>query len=179
MQISHDYTYIISLFSLPPLPPSYPSRSSQNTRLGILCYIATSHQISISHTVVGEGKGNPFQYSCLENPMDGGAWYAAVPGVTKSRTRLSDFTFTFTFMHGRRQWQPTPVFLPGESRDGGAWWAAVYGVTQSWTRLKRLSSSNSSKSVYVPMLLSPSVPLSPFPTVTTSPFSTSKSPFLP
>ena len=39
----------------------------------------------------------------------------------------------FTFMHWRRKWQPTPVFLPGESRDGGAWWAAVYGVTQSWT----------------------------------------------
>ena len=47
----------------------------------------------------------------------------------------------FTFMHWRRKWQPTPVFLPGESQDGGAWWAAVYGVAQSRTRLKRLSSS--------------------------------------
>ena len=45
----------------------------------------------------GEGNGNPFQYSCLENPMDGGAWWAAVHGVAESRTRLSDFTFTFTF----------------------------------------------------------------------------------
>ena len=42
----------------------------------------------------GEGNGNPFQYSCLENPMDGGAWWATVHGVAKSRTRLSDFTFT-------------------------------------------------------------------------------------
>ena len=50
----------------------------------------------------------------------------------------------FTFMHWRRKWQPTPVFLPGESRDGGAWWAAVYGVTQSRTQLKGLSSSSSS-----------------------------------
>ena len=49
----------------------------------------------------------------------------------------------FTFMHWRRKWQPTPVFLPGESQGGGAWWAAVYGVAQSWTRLKRLSSSSS------------------------------------
>ena len=40
----------------------------------------------------GEGNGNPLQYSCLENPMDGGAWWATVHGVTKSRTRLSDFT---------------------------------------------------------------------------------------
>ena len=50
----------------------------------------------------------------------------------------------FTFMHWRRKWQPTPVFLPEESQGRGAWWAAVYGVTQSRTRLKRLSSSSSS-----------------------------------
>ena len=50
----------------------------------------------------------------------------------------------FTFMHWRRKWQPTPVFLPGESQGRGAWWASVYGVTQSRTRLKRLSSSSSS-----------------------------------
>ena len=42
----------------------------------------------------GGGHGNPLQYSCLENPMDGGAWWATVHGVTTSRTRLSDFTFT-------------------------------------------------------------------------------------
>ena len=46
---------------------------------------------------LGEGNGTPLQYSCLENPMDGGAWWAAVHGVAKSRTRLSDFTFTFHF----------------------------------------------------------------------------------
>ena len=45
----------------------------------------------------GEGNGTPLQYSCLENLMDGGAWWAAVHGVAKSRTRLSDFTFTFHF----------------------------------------------------------------------------------
>ena len=61
-----------------------------------------------------EGNGTPLQYSCLENPMDRGAWWAAVDGVAKSRTRLNDFTFTF--MHWRRKWQPTPVFLPGESQ---------------------------------------------------------------
>ena len=44
---------------------------------------------------------------------------------------------------GRRKWQPTPVFLPGESEGWGPWWAAVYGVAQSRTRLKRLSSSSS------------------------------------
>ena len=45
----------------------------------------------------GEGNGTPLQYSCLKNPMDGGAWWATVPGVSKSPTRLSDFTFTFHF----------------------------------------------------------------------------------
>ena len=44
-----------------------------------------------------EGNGTPIQYSCLENPMDGGAWWAAVHGVARSQTRLSDFTFTFHF----------------------------------------------------------------------------------
>ena len=59
----------------------------------------------------GEGSGTPRQYSCLENPTGRGAWWAAVHGVAKSRTRPSDFTF----MHWRRQWQPTPVLLPGKS----------------------------------------------------------------
>ena len=45
----------------------------------------------------GESNGTPLQYSCLENPMDGGAWWAAVHGVAKSRAQLSDFTFTFHF----------------------------------------------------------------------------------
>ena len=49
----------------------------------------------------------------------------------------------FTFMHWRRKWQHTPVFLPGESQGRRAWWAAVYGVAQSRTRLTRLSSSSS------------------------------------
>ena len=47
--------------------------------------------------MVGEGSGTPLQYCCPENPMDGGAWLAEVHGVAKSRTRLSDFTFTFHF----------------------------------------------------------------------------------
>ena len=51
----------------------------------------------LSRLVIGEGNGKPLQYSCLENPMDGGAWWAAVHGVVMSRTRLRDFTFTFHF----------------------------------------------------------------------------------
>ena len=53
--------------------------------------------IMLSFRTFGEGNGNPLQYSCLENPMDGGAWWATVQGVAKSGTQLSDFTFTFHF----------------------------------------------------------------------------------
>ena len=60
---------------------------------------------------IGEGNGTPLQYSYLENPMDGGAWWAAVQGVAMSRARLSDFIFTFHFHTWRRKWQPSPVFL--------------------------------------------------------------------
>ena len=82
---------------------------------------------------MGEGNGTPLQYSCLENLMDGGAQKAAVHGVAKSRTQLSDFPFTFTFMHWRRKWQATPVFLPQKSLDRGAWWTTVHGVAKSQT----------------------------------------------
>ena len=66
----------------------------------------------------GEGNGTLLQYSCLENPMDGGAWWAAVHGVAKSRTRLSDFTFTFHFPALEKE-MATHSFLPGESRGRG------------------------------------------------------------
>ena len=52
---------------------------------------------SIIYVSYREGSGNPLQYSCLENAMGGGAWWAAVHGVAKIQTRLSDFTFTFHF----------------------------------------------------------------------------------
>ena len=71
-------------------------------------------------------------YSCLENPMDRGGWWAAVRGVAKSRTRLNDFTFTF--MHWRRKWQPTSVFLPGESQGWGSLvGCCLWGRTESDT----------------------------------------------
>ena len=78
--------------------------------------------------------GTPLQYSCLENPMDGGAWKAAVHGVAEGRTRLSDFTSLFTFTHRRRKWQPTPVFLPGESQGQGSLLGCrLWGHTESDT----------------------------------------------
>ena len=85
----------------------------------------------------GEGNGTPLQYSCLENPMDGGARWAAVHGIAKSQTRLSDFTFTFHF-HALEKETAThsSVLCLENPRDGAAWWASVYGVAQSRPRLK-------------------------------------------
>ena len=92
-----------------------------------------------------EGNGTPLQYSCLENPMDGRAWQAAVLGVAKSRTRLIGLHFHFSLLCiGEGNGNPLQCSCLENPRDRGAWWAAIYGVTQSQTRLKQLSSSNSS-----------------------------------
>ena len=67
-----------------------------------------------------------------KNPMDGGAWKAAVHRVTEGKTRLSDFTFTL--MHWRRKWQLTPVFLLGESQGlGSLVGCPLWGCTESDT----------------------------------------------
>ena len=68
----------------------------------------------------GEGNGTPRQYSCLENPMDRGAWKAAVHGVAEGRTQLSDLTFAFHFHALEKEMQPTPVFLPREFQGQGS-----------------------------------------------------------
>ena len=71
-------------------------------------------------------------------------WEAQFHGVARSRTRLSDFTFTFHFHALEKEMATHSCSCLENPRDGGAWWAAIYGVAQSWTRLKRLSSSSSS-----------------------------------
>ena len=86
-----------------------------------------------------EGNGNPLQYSCLENPLCRGAWWAAVHGVAQSQSRLKRLS-----MHaciGEGNGNALQCSCLENPRDRGARWAAVYGVAQSWTRLKRLSSS--------------------------------------
>ena len=64
---------------------------------------------------LGEGNSSPLQCSCLENPRDGGAWWAAVYGVTQSRTRLKRLSSSSQKIPWRMKLQPTPVFLPGKS----------------------------------------------------------------
>ena len=67
-------------------------------------------------TWTGEGNGNPPQYSCLENPMDGEPGGLQSMGSLRVGHDRATSLSLFTFMHWRRKWQPTPVFLPGESQ---------------------------------------------------------------
>ena len=90
-----------------------------------------------------EGNGTPLQYSCLENPMDRGAWWTAVHGVPTERLH---FHLSLSRI-GERNGNPLQCSCLENPRDGGTWWAAVYGVAQSRTRLKRLSSSSIEQSV--------------------------------
>ena len=77
----------------------------------------------VLHTDFGEGNGTPLQYSCLQNPMDGGAWKATVHGVAEGRTQLSDFTFTFHFHALEKEMATHSSVLawriPGTAEPGG------------------------------------------------------------
>ena len=82
-----------------------------------------TNAIFIYYTVYGEGNGTPLWYSCLENPMDGGAWWAAVHGVARSQTRLTDFPFTFHFHALEKEMATHSSVLawgiPGTEEPGG------------------------------------------------------------
>ena len=87
-----------------------------------MSYNIISNKTQINHRC-GEGNGNPLQYSCLENPMGGGACWATVHGVTKSRTLLRDFTFTFHFHALEKEMATHSSVLawriPGTEEPGG------------------------------------------------------------
>ena len=87
----------------------------------------------------GEGNGNPLQYSCLANPMDRGAWWAAVHGVAKSRTQLSDFTFTFHFHASEKAMATHSSVLAwritGTAEPGGLPSMGSHRVGHNWSNL--------------------------------------------
>ena len=98
--------------------------------------------VHLSHLFPPRVYGNPLQYSCLENPMDGGAWWAAVHGVMKSLMLTERLHFHFSLSRiGEGNGNPLQCSCLENPKDGGAWWAAVSGVAQSPIRVKRLSTS--------------------------------------
>ena len=134
------YTSLLTASSFcPPPGASQHSRGlrlSQSTGFGFpVSYIKLP--LAICFTFGNVYVGTPLQSSCLENPMDGGAWCPAVHGVTKSRTRLSDFTsLTSFFIVGEGNGNPFQYSCLENPVDRGAWQALVHGVTKGWTRLK-------------------------------------------
>ena len=121
-----------------PTPVLLPGKFYRQRRLAGSCReVDTTEQLSMLHCtrkqhpvfkeslerLIREGNGSPLQHSCLANPMDGGAWWAAVHGVTKSQTRLSDFTFTFHFPALEREMATHSSVLawriPGTREPGG------------------------------------------------------------
>ena len=90
-------------------------------------------------TVAKKGNGNPLQYSCLENPMDGGAWWAAVHEVARSQTQLGNFTFTFHFHALEKEMATRSSVLawriPGTREPGGLPSMGSHRVGHDWSDL--------------------------------------------
>ena len=106
--------------------------------IGLNCSPMVSHFILIV-TLCGEGNGTPLQYCCLANPMDGGAWWAAVHGVVKSRTWLSNFIFTFHFHALEKEMATHSSVLawriPGTGEPGGLLSMGSHSVGHDWSDL--------------------------------------------
>ena len=109
----------------------------------------------------GEGNGTPLQNSCLENPMDGGAWWDAVHGVAKSRTRLSDFTFTFHF-HALEKEMATHASvlawrIPGTGEPGGLPSMGSHRVGHDWSDLAAADTCLSYRPTFTTLLASTTI----------------------
>ena len=102
--------------------------------------------------VIGEGNGIPLQYSCLENPRDRGAWWAAVHSVARRRTRLSDFTFTFHFPALKEMATHSSVLawrIPGTGEPGGLPSLGSHGVGHEWSDLAVAAGETEAQSMEV------------------------------
>ena len=139
----------MDLFELPNQLPSCSLFNSQSQTLTCIriiwracqCWLLDPRPQSFwfGKTSIGEGNGTPLQYFCLENPMGRGAWWAAICGVVKSRTRLSDFTFTFHFPALEKEMATHSSVLawkiPGTEKPGGLPSMGSHRVGHDWSDL--------------------------------------------
>ena len=106
---------------------------------------------------IGEGNGTPLRHSCLENPIDGGGWWAAVHEVAKSRIRLSNFTFTFHFHTLEKEMATHSIVLawriPGTGEPGGLPSMGSHRVRHDWSDLAAAALQLSRKWQPTPILL--------------------------
>ena len=126
---------------------NYPINQIQAKRQKTQCFLNSlgwnpKHPLSFYLPLtrrLGEGDGTPLQYSCLENPMDGGAWWAAVHGVAKSRAQLSNFSFTFHFHALEKEMATHSSILawriPGMAEPGGLPSMGSHRVGHDWSDL--------------------------------------------
>ena len=112
----------------------------------------------LSRFVIGEGNGTPLRYSCLENPMGRGAWWAAVHGVAKSRTQLSNFTFTFHFHALEKEMETHSSVLawriPGTGEPGGLLSMGLHRVRHNWSDLVAAAAENYNFSLSISLFTS-------------------------
>ena len=132
---------------LKQLTSSSSSNSCSNSRIGgwelkkpsSLSCLWKNLDLNLTQWLNGEGSGTPLQYPYLENPMDGGAWWAAVHGVAKSRTWLSDFTFAFYFHALEKEMATHSSVLAwrilGTGEPGGLLSMGSHRVGHDWSHL--------------------------------------------
>ena len=161
LRVRHDWATSLSLFTFmhwrrkwQPTPVFLPGKS--HGRRSLVGYspwghwgLDTTEQLHFHFSLpsIGEGNGTPLQCSCLENPMDGGAWKAAVYGVAEGQTRLSNFTFTFHFDALEKEMAThssiLPWKIPGTGEPGrlpsmgsdrvGHYWSDLAAAAAGWS----------------------------------------------
>ena len=138
----HNYPVSSTFSHTFPLPSDYFEANPKHTSfVNLSWYIVARYESFLKKfpQYHGEGIGTPLQYSCLENPMDRGAWWAAVHGVAKSQARLSDFTFTFHFHALEKEMATHSSVLawriPGTAEPDGLPSKGSHRVRHDWSNL--------------------------------------------
>ena len=137
--------------------PSVGNKHSKDVVVGGYLNTPLLHNIAVLLCMplpwIGKGNGTLLQYSCLENPMDGGAWKAAVHGVTEGRTRLSDFLFTFHFHALEKEMATHSSVLawriPGTGEPGGLPSMGSHRVGHDWSDLAAAAASLNSLCIFL------------------------------